>query len=105
LPYEGKNWDYPSSFASPLKIIIEASNGASDYGNKFGEPVVTGFAISYGCLNGQKDRDEFVKPIMFSGGLGTMDATQTNKIDPKKGLYFFFQINRQYNRCYLQSIN
>ncbi len=69
-----------------MKIIIEASNGASDYGNKFGEPVVSGFAISYGVLNGSNERDEYVKPIMFSGGLGTMDANQTKKIDPAKGM-------------------
>lgn len=86
LPYENRDWDYPPSFASPLKIIIEASNGASDYGNKFGEPVITGFAISYGVLNGVNERDEYVKPIMFSGGLGTMDSKQTKKIDPKKGM-------------------
>lgn len=42
LPWEDKDWKYPNNFASPLQIIIDASNGASDYGNKFGEPVVSG---------------------------------------------------------------
>lgn len=86
LNYEPKGLEYPPSFASPLKIIIEASNGASDYGNKFGEPVLTGFAISYGMINAENERDEFVKPIMFSGGLGTMDSSQTSKLDPKRGM-------------------
>ncbi|CAG9797446.1 unnamed protein product [Chironomus riparius] len=86
MPYEDDNLQYPPSFASPLKIIIEASNGASDYGNKFGEPVLTGFAISYGVINAQNERDEYVKSIMFSGGLGTMDSTQTQKINPEKGM-------------------
>ncbi|XP_055380784.1 phosphoribosylformylglycinamidine synthase [Condylostylus longicornis] len=86
LPYENKNFSYPPSFAKPLKIIIEASNGASDYGNKFGEPVISGFAISYGVLNCMGDRDEYVKPIMFSGGLGTMNSTMRKKIDPSKGM-------------------
>lgn len=86
LPYELDNLDYPPSFASPLKIIIEASNGASDYGNKFGEPVLSGFAISYGVINAQNERDEYVKSIMFSGGLGTMDSSQTQKINPEKGM-------------------
>lgn len=86
MSYEPKNLKYPPSFASPLKIIIEASNGASDYGNKFGEPLLSGFAISYGVVNADNERDEFVKPIMFSGGLGTMDASQTMKIDPKRGM-------------------
>lgn len=85
LPYEKKNQEYPPSFASPLKILIEASNGASDYGNKFGEPVISGFAVSYGVTNVSEERDEYVKPIMFSGGLGTMDSTQTKKFDPERG--------------------
>src|SRR6202042_855053 len=33
LPWEHSDWRYPSNLASPLKIAIEASNGASDYGN------------------------------------------------------------------------
>ncbi|KAG5675733.1 hypothetical protein PVAND_005611 [Polypedilum vanderplanki] len=87
LPYETQNQLYPPSFASPLKIIIEASNGASDYGNKFGEPVLSGFAISYGLTNAQNERDEYVKSIMFSGGLGTMDGTyHRKKIDPERGM-------------------
>lgn len=85
LPYESKSYEYPPSFASPLKILIEASNGASDYGNKFGEPLITGFALSYGLTNVANEREEYVKPIMFSGGLGTMDASHTNKLDPKRG--------------------
>lgn len=92
--------EYPPSFARPLKVIIDASNGASDYGNKFGEPVISGFAISYGVVNHTGDRVEYVKPIMFSAGLGTMDAKQTKKIDPKKGkplfqylIIFFWNIN------------
>lgn len=67
--------------ASPLEIIIEASNGASDYGNKFGEPVISGFARTYGATNmdNANIRREWIKPIMFSGGLGTMDANFVNK--------------------------
>lgn len=85
-PYESSDLKYPPSFASPLKIIIEASNGASDYGNKFGEPVLGGFAISYGVVNAENNRDEYVKPIMFSGGLGVMDSAQTEKINPERGM-------------------
>ena len=48
LEWEDKNELYPHNFASPLQICIEASNGASDYGNKFGEPVLTGFCRSFG---------------------------------------------------------
>jgi phosphoribosylformylglycinamidine synthase len=36
-PWEDKKFVYPDNLASPLRIIIEASNGASAYGNEFGE--------------------------------------------------------------------
>lgn len=48
LPWESAEEEYPGNFASPLDIAIEASNGASDYGNKFGEPVLLGFSRSFG---------------------------------------------------------
>ncbi|EDV58565.1 phosphoribosylformylglycinamidine synthase [Drosophila erecta] len=86
-PYEPSDYKYPPTFAPPLQVLIEASNGASDYGNKFGEPVISGFALSYG-LNSAADasqRDEYVKPIMFSGGLGTMPASMREKLPPARG--------------------
>uniref|UniRef100_A0A0A1X5F9 Phosphoribosylformylglycinamidine synthase n=1 Tax=Zeugodacus cucurbitae TaxID=28588 RepID=A0A0A1X5F9_ZEUCU len=84
--YEQNTFEYPSSFAKPLKVLIEASNGASDYGNKFGEPVIAGFAISYGLENWLGERQEYVKPIMFSGGMGIMDSRMRQKVDPKRGM-------------------
>ncbi|KAH8240983.1 hypothetical protein KR026_009751 [Drosophila bipectinata] len=86
-PYEPSDCQYPSTFAPPLQVLIEASNGASDYGNKFGEPVISGFALSYGLRNvaDPSQRNEFVKPIMFSGGLGTMPATMREKLPPVRG--------------------
>jgi hypothetical protein len=42
LPWEDPSFQYPGNFARPLEVAIEASNGASDYGNKFGEPVLAG---------------------------------------------------------------
>ncbi|GBP04367.1 Phosphoribosylformylglycinamidine synthase [Eumeta japonica] len=86
LPWEDKEWKYPGNFASPLQIIIEASNGASDYGNKFGEPVISGFVQSYGLKNGDNVREEFVKPIMFSGGIGYMPHDMIRKSKPDKGM-------------------
>ncbi|XP_043249233.1 phosphoribosylformylglycinamidine synthase [Colletes gigas] len=86
LPWEEKNVSYPTNMASPLEIIIEASNGASDYGNKFGEPVVSGFARSFGMTDNANVRREWIKPIMFSGGLGTMDADMSHKVTPQKGM-------------------
>lgn len=46
LEWENVNTEsfvYPSHMAKPLDILIQASNGASDYGNKFGEPLIQGF--------------------------------------------------------------
>ncbi|XP_055547131.1 phosphoribosylformylglycinamidine synthase [Wyeomyia smithii] len=85
MPYE-QQLEYPPSFASPLKILIEASNGTSDYGNKFGEPVLSGFAMSFGVVTEDRERLEYVKPILFSGGIGTAESTQMNKLDPKAGM-------------------
>ena len=56
------------------QIIVDASNGASEYGNKFGEPITQGFARSFGLdLGGEEGRREWIKPIMFTGGMGSMD--------------------------------
>ncbi|XP_053691079.1 phosphoribosylformylglycinamidine synthase [Sabethes cyaneus] len=85
LPYE-QQLEYPPSFASPLKILIEASNGTSDYGNKFGEPVISGFAMSFGAVTEDRERLEYVKPILFSGGIGTADSGLTAKLNPKPGM-------------------
>lgn len=71
--------------APPLEIAVEASNGASDYGNKFGEPVLAGFARSFGMKMPSGERREWVKPIMFSGGLGMIDSVNMAKCQPEKG--------------------
>ena len=85
LPWE-KEQNYPPNFAPPLDIAIEASNGASDYGNKFGEPVITGFTRSFGMLMGDGERREWIKPIMFSGGIGSIEAEHIVKMEPVKGI-------------------
>ncbi|XP_022663775.1 phosphoribosylformylglycinamidine synthase-like [Varroa destructor] len=85
LPWE-EEWEYPPNFAPPLQVAIEASNGASDYGNKFGEPVLTGFSRSFGMRLPNGERKEYVKPIMFSGGFGCIDADTCAKVAPEKGM-------------------
>lgn len=85
LPWEEENIPYPNNMASPLEILIQASNGASDYGNKFGEPIICGFTRSFGMIDEVGVRREWIKPIMFSGGLGTMDANMSQKVLPQKG--------------------
>ncbi|CAM9659939.1 unnamed protein product, partial [Ectocarpus fasciculatus] len=86
LPWE-EDWPYASNLASPLDIEIGASNGASDYGNKFGEPVVHGFTRSFGQRLPGGERCEYVKPIMFSAGIGQMDAVHADKGDPGVGMW------------------
>ncbi|XP_006824802.1 phosphoribosylformylglycinamidine synthase-like, partial [Saccoglossus kowalevskii] len=85
LPWEDKSFIYPGNFASPLEVAIEASNGASDYGNKFGEPVLAGFARSFGMNITETERREWVKPIMFSGGIGSLEHQHIAKLSPKSG--------------------
>jgi len=84
LPWEDKTFDYPENLAAPLKICVEASNGASDYGNKYGEPVILGFTRSFGQRIDGK-RVEWVKPIMFSAGIGLMDDAHKKKGEPEVG--------------------
>ncbi|MDA8078616.1 MAG: AIR synthase-related protein, partial [Nitrospiraceae bacterium] len=86
LPWEDGSFIYPQNLARPLAIEIEASNGASDYGNKFGEPVIQGFTRSFGLRLPDGERREWIKPIMFTGGAGQMDAGQAEKGEPRKGM-------------------
>jgi phosphoribosylformylglycinamidine synthase len=84
LPWEESSFDYPDNLASPLEIEIQASNGASDYGNKFGEPVIQGFTRSFGLRLPNNERREWIKPIMFTAGVGQMDAGHVEKGEPEK---------------------
>ncbi len=85
-PWEDPGFRYPSNLASPLEIEIEASNGASDYGNKFGEPLIQGFTRSFGIRLPGGERREWIKPIMFSGGIGRIDARHVEKGRPEVGM-------------------
>ena len=85
-PWEDPSFRYPGNLASPLEIEIEASNGASDYGNKFGEPLIAGFTRSFGMRLPSGERREWLKPIMFSGGIGRIDARHVEKGRPEVGM-------------------
>ena len=65
--------------AKPLDIEVQASNGASDYGNKFGEPVVAGYTRSFGMVLPNGERREWIKPIMMSAGVGLLDGRHVEK--------------------------
>jgi phosphoribosylformylglycinamidine synthase len=86
IPGEDTTFAYPSNLASPIQILIGESNGASDYGNCFGEPVIQGFARSFGLRLPDGSRREWVKPIMFTGGVGQLDERHIEKGRPEKGM-------------------
>ncbi|MDP3955333.1 MAG: phosphoribosylformylglycinamidine synthase, partial [bacterium] len=72
-------------FASPLRILIEGSNGDFDYGNQFGEPTIHGFCRAFGQAVCGEPR-EFRKPIFYGGGIGHIDSAHTKKHTPEKGM-------------------
>jgi len=86
-PLEWENrYACPDSLASALDIEIEASNGASDYGNKFGEPLIQGFTRSFDLRLESGERWGYLKPIMFTGGIGQIDDRHTEKKTAIKGM-------------------
>lgn len=86
LPWENKDFAYPTNLASPLNIEIRASDGASDYGNKFGEPVILGFTRSFDQRLPNNERWAWIKPIMFTGGIGQIDTRHIEKSEAKRGM-------------------
>ncbi|MGX9728941.1 MAG: phosphoribosylformylglycinamidine synthase [Candidatus Electronema sp. VV] len=85
LPWEQQH-PCPSNLASALTIEIEASNGASDYGNKFGEPLIQGFTRSFDLRVEGGERWAWLKPIMFTGGIGQIDDRHIKKEQAAKGM-------------------
>lgn len=85
-PWEDPAFSYPSNLAPPLQILIDASDGASDYGNKFGEPLIQGFTRTFGMRLPNGERREWLKPIMFSGGIGQIDHAHISKGEPEVGM-------------------
>ncbi len=88
LPWENKDFAYPLSLATSLDVEIRASDGASDYGNKFGEPVILGFTRSFDQrLPNNGERWGWIKKIMFTGGIGQVDARHKDKDEAEKGMF------------------
>jgi phosphoribosylformylglycinamidine synthase len=68
-------------YQTPMDILIKASNGASDFGNKFGQPLVTGSVLTFEHEeNGRKLG--FDKVIMLAGGVGQGKLSQSKKHSP-----------------------
>lgn len=71
-------------YQTPMDILIKASNGASDFGNKFGQPLITGSVLTF---EHEEDARKlgFDKVIMQAGGVGYGKAEQAIKAVPEKG--------------------
>ena len=52
--------------------------------------MIAGFARSFGLKLPNGERREWIKPIMFSGGMGSMEAEHINKRHPEIGKWFRF---------------
>ena len=71
-------------YQSPEQILIKASNGASDFGNKFGQPLITGSLLTFEHQeNGEKYA--YDKVIMLAGGVGYGTKRDCLKKEPQKG--------------------
>ena len=75
-----RNWLYQS----PEQILIKASNGASDFGNKFGQPLICGSVLTF---EHQENNEKYAydKVIMLAGGVGYGKKRDCLKKEPAKG--------------------
>ena len=69
-------------YQTPLDILIKASNGASDFGNKFGQPLICGSIFTFEH-NDDNVLLGFDKVIMLAGGIGFGKKNQSLKDIPK----------------------
>ncbi len=70
----GRAWEkkFPARkwlYQSPEEILLKASDGASDFGNKFGQPLISGSVLTFEHFEGDKQYG-FDKVIMLAGGIG-----------------------------------
>lgn len=71
-------------YQTPMDILIKASNGASDFGNKFGQPLIAGSLLTFEHAEHARKLG-FDKVIMQAGGVGAGITDQALKNTPKKG--------------------
>ncbi len=77
---EPRKWLYQS----PEDILIKASNGASDFGNKFGQPLICGSLLTFEHAD-DNGNFGFDKVIMLAGGIGYGKLTDSLKDEPEPG--------------------
>ena len=71
-------------YQTPEQILIKASNGASDFGNKFGQPLICGSVLTFEHQEGQ-EKYAYDKVIMLAGGVGYGTKRDCLKKEPQKG--------------------
>ena len=86
---DGRPWEQKLSprnwlYQTPEQILIKASNGASDFGNKFGQPLICGSVLTFEHEENDK-KFGFDKVIMLAGGVGYANKRDAKKGDPEKG--------------------
>jgi phosphoribosylformylglycinamidine synthase len=83
-PWENGMTERKWLYQTPMDILIKASNGASDFGNKFGQPLITGSVLTFEHEENNRKLG-FDKVIMLAGGIGYGKEEQAKKHTPKKG--------------------
>ena len=83
-PWENGMTERKWLYQTPMDILIKASNGASDFGNKFGQPLITGSILTF---EHEEDARKlgFDKVIMQAGGIGYGKLDQAIKKTPQTG--------------------
>ena len=83
-PWEDGMTERKWLYQTPMDILIKASNGASDFGNKFGQPLITGSILTF---EHEEDARKlgFDKVIMQAGGIGYGKLDQAIKKKPQTG--------------------
>ena len=71
-------------YQTPEQILIKASNGASDFGNKFGQPLICGSVLTFEHQE-KNEKYAYDKVIMLAGGVGYGTKRDCLKKEPQKG--------------------
>ena len=80
LGFDERKWLYQT----PIDILIKASNGASDFGNKFGQPLISGSILTFEHQENNRNLG-YDKVIMQAGGIGYGKRNQALKKKPSAG--------------------
>lgn len=83
-PWEKATEERPWLYRTPSDILIKASNGASDFGNKFGQPLICGSVFTFEHFESFRKLG-YDKVIMLAGGIGTGKKSDSEKDTPEKG--------------------